>query len=115
MVKCEFDEKIADKLLDDVEKYVPDRLVECTGIEDVLKRLLKHYFYQMRFTHGKMDNEQFTMFMENRINALRNLAHSDIDAIIIDSINSDTDAGKYEKTDSEIKLDKYESVDKEKK
>ena len=88
MVKCEFDEKIADKLLDDVEKYVPDRLVEWTGMEDVLGRLLKHYYYHMRFLHNKMDNEQFTIFMENRINAIHHLAHSDIDAIIIGSTSS---------------------------
>ena len=85
MDKCQFDKAIASKLYEDAIQYIPDRLVEWDGIEDVIRKILKHYFYQMRTIHNKIDDDSFDDFVRDRLTNIVNLAFSDVVAISIGS------------------------------
>ena len=115
MESVEFDKSIANKLVNDVLKTVPSRLVEWEEIEKTLRKLLRHYFYQMHFVHAKMDEETFMEFVKVRLESITNLAYSDVTAMLYADTTKSEKATKSEKTDSEIKLDKCDSVDEEKK
>lgn len=84
-----FDPKLADKLMEDVTKYFPDRLVEWDGIEDSLKRMLKHYFYNMRYVHEEMSDIKYHDYVEARMQSIINLAFLDVYPMIKEENKND--------------------------